>query len=106
MIKRQAVIDFIIGLTLINGLPHFILGIYRRRMLSLFGTSPQANIAYGILNLIVSLSLFIYQYGTEGFFQNEMYLGGLFVMLAYLAVGKLVYRTFQLKQPESKQEKL
>lgn len=94
------IIDFLIGLTLVNALPHFVLGIWKGRMLSIFGFSPRANLAYGLLNAGISICLFLYQYGWAGWKQSPMYLGGLFVIVSYLAVGKLAYSHFHKKVAE------
>ena len=96
-------IDFIIGLTLINTIPHFVLGIWKGRVLSGLGFSNTGNILYGLLNFVVSISLFLYQYGLDGLLENGMYAGGLFVVLAYFAVGKLLY-TYQHKKYFEKQQ--
>lgn len=90
-------IDFIIGLTLINTIPHFVLGIWKGRMLSAFGFGNTANILYGILNFVVSITLFLYKYGMEGLVQNGIYVGGLFVLISYFLVGKLCYVQFHKK---------
>ncbi|WP_394749918.1 hypothetical protein [Spongiimicrobium salis] len=90
-------IDFIIGLTLINTIPHFVLGIWKGRMFSGLGFGNRQNILYGLLNLSISLGLFLYTYGWEGLFDQGIYLGALFVIFSYLAVGKLCYRYFHLK---------
>lgn len=88
-------IDFIIGLTLVNALPHFVLGVWKRRMLTIFGFSSTANLAYGILNALISVTLFLFKYGWEGILERPMYAGGLFVVVSYLLVGKLTYTYFQ-----------
>lgn len=93
----MAIIDFIIGLTLINTIPHFVLGIWKGRMLSAFGFSNTANILYGIINFVVSISLFLYKYGPEGLLNNGIYLGALFVLISYFLVGKLCYNYFHKK---------
>lgn len=90
-------IDFIIGLTLVNALPHFVLGIWKGRILSAFGFSSTANILYGFLNFVVSISLFLYQYGYEKLLENGIYAGGLFIVIAYLLLGKILYRYFHEK---------
>jgi len=95
--------DFIIGLTLINTIPHFVLGIWKGRMISGFGIGNKANIFYGLLNLVISITLFLYKYGIEGFFQNGIYLGALFVVISYFLVGKVCYNYFH-KKYYSKQE--
>lgn len=90
-------IDFIIGLTLINTIPHFVLGTWKGRMFSGLGFGNKQNILYGLLNLSISLSLFIYKHGVEGILENSMYLGALFVIFSYFLVGKLCYKYFHVK---------
>lgn len=76
-------IDFIIGLTLMNAMPHFVLGVWNQRMLALFGYSRWSNIAYGILNGLISMGLFIHTYGLEGLWKNGIYTGALAVLVVY-----------------------
>jgi hypothetical protein len=90
-------IDFIIGITLINTIPHFVLGIWKGRMFSGFGFGNKQNILYGLLNFFTSIGLFVYKYGFEGFGKNSIYLGALFVIFSYFAVGKLCYKYFHQK---------
>jgi len=90
-------IDFIIGLTLINTIPHFVLGVWKGRMFSGLGFGNRQNILYGILNFLISISLFIYQYGIDGLIDNGIYLGALFVIFSYFIVGKLCYKHFHEK---------
>lgn len=87
-------IDFIIGLTLVNTLPHFSLGIWKGRMFSGLGFGNMQNILYGIANFSISIGLFLYHYGWDGLLENGMYLGGLFVAIMYFLVGKLCYTIF------------
>jgi hypothetical protein len=91
------IIDFIIGLTLVNTIPHFVLGIWKGRMLSAFGFGNTANIIYGILNFLISISLFLFKYGMKGLQANGIYAGGLFVLVSYFIVGKLCYNHFHKK---------
>jgi len=95
-------IDFIIGLTLINTIPHFVLGIWKGRMLSGLGFGNKQNILYGLLNFILSIGLFLYKYGFEGLGQNSIYLGAIFVIVSYFIVGKLCYKFFHQKYYEEK----
>ena len=85
----MTVMDFIIGLTLVNGLPHFVLGTWKANMLSGFGFGHTQNKLYGLLNLVVSLSLFIYSYGFESILENGMYVGGLTVVILYMLTGTM-----------------
>jgi hypothetical protein len=96
----MTLIDFIIGLTLINTIPHFVLGIWKGRMFSAFGFGNTANIAYAILNFLISISLFLFKYGLAGLLQNGIYLGALFVLICYFVVGKLCYDNFHRKHYE------
>lgn len=90
------VLDFFIGLTLVNALPHFVLGIWKGRMLSGLGFGDRANIAYGILNFAISVGLFLYGYGIDGLLENGMYVGGLFVVVMYFLLGRGLYVRFHV----------
>ena len=87
-------IDFIIGLTLVNTLPHFVLGIWKGRMFSGLGFGNKQNVLYGLLNFAISVGLFIFEYGMVGLIENSMYLGALFVIVSYFTVGKICYKRF------------
>ena len=87
-------IDFIIGLTLMNAMPHLVLGLWKARMISAFGFGHKQNIAYGILCLAISAGLFIYQYGLDKIFDNGIYLGAMSLLLIYLFTGRFWYRLF------------
>src|SRR5687768_17213530 len=95
-------VDFIIGLTLINTIPHFVLGIWKGRMFSGLGFGNTQNILYGIINFAISISLFIYKYGLAGILENGIYLGALFVLVSYFIVGNLCYTYFHKKHNEKK----
>ena len=69
------IIDFLIGLTLMNAMPHFVLGVWKGRMLSAFGFGDTKNMLYGVLNFAVSLGLFVSRYGTAQLFRNGIYAG-------------------------------
>ena len=96
------IIDFIIGLTLINTIPHFVLGIWKGCMFSGLGFGNTQNIIYGIINFIISISLFVYKYGLAGILENGVYLGALFVLISYFIAGKLCYTYFHKKFHEKK----
>ena len=87
-------VDAIIGLTLVNALPHYIFGITGQRMLSLFGPSPRANLAYAALNLTVSIGLYLATHGVGELATDTRYLGGLFVAITYGLTGHLWFRWF------------
>lgn len=97
-----SIIDFIIGLTLINTIPHFVLGIWKGRMFSGLGFGNVKNILYGLLNFVISISLFLNKYGLEELVGNSIYLGGLFVVISYFLVAKLCYKHFHEKHIKNK----
>ncbi len=87
-------IDFIIGVTLMNAMPHLVLGIWKGRMFSVFGFGNKQNIAYGFLCLVISIVLYIYQYGLDEIFTNKLYFGSLCILLIYFVTGHLWYKLF------------
>lgn len=93
----MTILDFIIGLTLINAIPHFVLGVWKGRMFSGLGFGNTNNILYGIMNFVVSMGLFLYKYGVDGLLENGIYAGALFVLVSYFIVGKLCYTYFHKK---------
>ena len=97
----MTLIDFIIGLTLVNGLPHFVLGTWKANMLSGFGFGQTQNKLYGLLNLGISLSLYIYSYGFENILENGIYVGGLTVVILYMLTGT-IWRDFSNKKMQNK----
>lgn len=92
--------DFIIGVTLMNAMPHLVLGIWKGRMLSAFGFGDKQNIAYGFLCLCISVGLFIYEYGADKILDNGMYSGALTLLLIYFVTGQLWFKLFN--RPDKK----
>ena len=88
------IIDFLIGMTLMNAMPHFVLGTWKARMISVFGFGDTKNILYGVLNFIVSLGLFVYKYGAENMVQNGIYAGALALLVIYFLTGWFWYLIF------------
>jgi hypothetical protein len=88
-------IDFFIGFTLMNAMPHFVLGVWQGRVLSAFGFGNKANIAYSLLNFSLSVSLFAYKYGILSFLEHPLYLGAITVLVIYYILGKLLYSIFK-----------
>src|SRR5687768_11323965 len=92
--RTMNIIDFIIGLTLMNAMPHFILGIWKRKMLSGFGTGNIQNILWGLFNFILSIGLFIFKYGFHGLLENPMYLGAAFVLVTFFVTSYFWYKYY------------
>ncbi|MEZ4932672.1 MAG: hypothetical protein R2788_11195 [Saprospiraceae bacterium] len=88
------IIDLIIGITLINALPHMLVGYGNIRFLGLFGYGNLPNIAYAALSTIISITLFSWKYGMEGWMTNGIYVGGILVLLAYWILGKWLIKIF------------
>lgn len=95
-------IDFFIGLTLMNAMPHYILGTWKQRIISAFGFGDKQNIAYGLLNFFISISLFIYQYGAGHLLENGIYAGASAILLIYFFTGPLWRRLFQKNLTEKR----
>jgi hypothetical protein len=89
------VIDFVIGLTLMNAMPHFVLGIWKGRILSAFGFGPRANLAYSAVNFAAAIGLFLYRYGTEGLAEQGIFLGALAILVIYFVTGQFFYDRFR-----------
>jgi hypothetical protein len=89
------IIDLVIGLTLMNAMPHFVLGIWKGRILSAFGFGPRANLAYSAVNFAVAIGLFLYRYGTAGLAQHGIFVGALAILVAYFVTGKFFYERFR-----------
>ena len=90
-------IDFIIGFFLMNAMPHFVLGVWNGRILSLFGFGKWANIGYGLLNFVVANTLFLYQYGINGYAEHGIFAGAMLVLVIYLITGESIRRVFAKK---------
>ena len=91
------VIDFIIGLSIANSLPHFLFGTWRVRMLSGLGFGNKANIAYSLINFIIGIALYSYKYGLSSLLENGILLGVLFVIVVYFIVGRICFIQFHEK---------
>ena len=91
-------IDFIIGLTLMNAMPHMLVGYGNIRFLGLFGYGNIPNIAYAALSTIISTGLFTWKYGMEGWATNGIYIGALVVLIAYWLTGKWLIKMFEKKE--------
>ncbi|MBV1860189.1 MAG: hypothetical protein KUG77_17380 [Nannocystaceae bacterium] len=90
----MSILDVLTGFFLMNAMPHFVLGIWKGRMLSLFGMSPTANILYGLLNFAVSLSLFAWAHGLSGLADHGIYGGALTVLVIYVVTARFWERLF------------
>ena len=91
------ILDFLVGFLLMNAMPHWIFGITKTRMLSAFGFSPQANIAYSFLNIAVALTLFHFQHGIQTLFSSGVAVGALAMLVIYYLTGKFFVNTFAEK---------
>ena len=94
------IIDLIIGMTLMNAMPHFVLGIWKGRMLSAFGFGNVKNILYGLLNFVISMALFLYRHGVEQLLKNGIYSGALLILLIYFLTGQFWFSVFHKKYYE------
>ncbi len=95
--------DFFIGVFLMNAMPHYILGVWKQRMLSAFGFSNLGNRVYGLINFAISIGLFIFKYGWTGFHENGIYTGAVTILIAFFVLSNLWKKLFAKKHPNSDQ---
>ena len=86
--------DLLIGLTLMNAMPHYVLGVWKAKMLSGFGTGNTKNIVWALCNFALSIGLFIYEYGLQGFVQHQMYTGALIVLVTFFFTSPFWYKYY------------
>lgn len=77
-------IDFVIGALLMNAMPHYVLGVWKAKMLSGFGTGNTKNIVWGLINAIASFTLFFVNYGWRGLETHPMFCGAAFILIMFL----------------------
>lgn len=90
-------IDIFIGATLMNAMPHFILGVWRAKMLSGFGLGSTRNILWGLTNFIISVSLYIYTYSLHALLENGIYFGALAVIIIFFFTAPFWYQYYHKK---------
>ena len=90
----RAMTEFLIGFFVMNAMPHFMVWVFRGRLLSLFGVSPRANLAYSLLNFGACLTLVIATRGAEALVEDRMLLGVLFILVTYYATGRFFHRRY------------
>lgn len=91
-------IDFIIGVLLFNAIPHLVFAQTKSHFLGLFGYSPRGNKLYALLQLILSISLYIYEYGVDNLIENGFFIGGLTVLILYFIFGDFMVRFYEAKK--------
>lgn len=91
-------LDFFTGFTLMNAMPHFVLGIWKAKMLSGFGSGNKQNVAWAFLNFAISIALFLYQYDFRGFVDHAMYSGALLVLLTFFCTSRLWVKHYYGKE--------
>lgn len=87
-------VDFLIGATLMNAMPHMLFGLMKVRFFSVFGYSPPGNIGYAFLNIAIALALFHINYGLAALRQNEIVIGALAMLAIYLISGRFFLALF------------
>ncbi len=90
----MTLLDFLIGALLANAMPHLIFGLTKTHFLGMFGYSPKGNIIYAILQLILCLALFLFNYGYKELLDNGYLLGGITVLILYFIFGKFLVKFY------------
>ncbi|MFK7834005.1 MAG: hypothetical protein AB8B52_12055 [Winogradskyella sp.] len=86
----MTLIDFIIGGLLANAMPHLIFGLTKTHFLGLFGYSPKGNITYAVIQFVLCIILFCYNYGYEALLENGFLIGAVAVLVLYFIFGKIL----------------
>jgi len=87
-------VDFFIGGLLVNAMPHLVFGLTKTHFLGMFGYSSKGNIAYAVVQFVVCLVLFYFNYGFEGLFENGYLLGGIVVLGLYFVFGNILVKFY------------
>ncbi|WP_343632557.1 hypothetical protein [Fluviicola sp.] len=90
-------LDFIIGVLLMNSLPHFVLGITKTRFLGMFGFEPAANIWYAVVQFVLAMILFHINHGIETILKNGIVLGAACTCVLFLIFGKAILKFYRKK---------
>lgn len=77
-------IDLSIGALLMNAMPHYVLGVWKAKMLSGFGMGNMRNVIWGLVNAAAALGLFLYEYGFDGFIKHQIFTGAFFILFVFL----------------------
>lgn len=92
--------DLLIGITLMNAMPHYVLGVWKGKMLSGLGTGHTRNIIWGLANFALSILLFIYKYGIDGLRHNMIYLGACIVLVTFFCTSFFWYSYYNKRAKE------
>ena len=87
-------VDFFIGGLLVNAMPHLVFGLTKTHFLGMFGYSPKGNIAYAVVQFVLCLVLFYFNYGFEGLLENGYLLGGITVLVLYFVFGNVLVKFY------------
>lgn len=90
--------NFLIGALLANAIPHLIFGLTKTHFLGMFGYSPKGNITYAVLQFILCIGLFCYNYGYKSLLENGFLIGGLTVLILYFIFGKVLVKFYGKKE--------
>mgnify|MGYP001559845065 CR=1 FL=1 len=96
------IIDFVIGVTLMNAMPHIVASIFGLNMKGPFGSSGKQNALWALCNFLISIGLFVYVYGVGQLLQDKIYLGALTVLAVFLATLRLQRRFYSKETSEKK----
>lgn len=90
----MTLLDFIIGVLLANAMPHLIFGLTKTHFLGMFGFSPKGNIMYAILQFVICILLFYFNYGFKELLENGFLIGGITVVVLYFIFGKVLVQFY------------
>ncbi|WP_298427413.1 hypothetical protein [uncultured Kordia sp.] len=87
-------IDFIIGALIANAIPHLIFGLTKTHFLGMFGYTSKGNISYAVLQFIIAISIFCYNYEYSKFLENGYLIGAVTVLVLYFIFGNILVKFY------------
>ncbi|WP_046757624.1 hypothetical protein [Kordia jejudonensis] len=91
-------IDFIIGGLIANAIPHLIFGLTKTHFLGMFGYSPKGNITYAVVQFVVAIGIFCYNYHYTELLENGYLVGTITVLILYFIFGKILVKFYGKKE--------
>ncbi|MEM6721825.1 MAG: hypothetical protein AAF611_21030 [Bacteroidota bacterium] len=90
----MSLIDFIIGALCMNAMPHLVFGQTKTHFLGMFGYSANGNILYAVIQFVIAVFLYVYNYGYEHIVDNGFVVGSVTVLVLYFILGKFMVQLY------------
>lgn len=92
--------DFLIGVFLMNAMPHMLFAMMNIRFLTLFGFSGLANLLHALISVGLALYFYHVQYHISTLIQDGVMVGALSMLLIFLLTSRFLLGFFELNHHE------